>query len=103
MQETTRSAPTLEALRARRDEIVRLAEHYGASHVRAFGSVARGDATEDSDIDLLVHFPDDRSIFELVDLWLDLKDLLGRDVSLVPELDPEDPFMRRIARDLVAL
>ncbi|MDZ4768120.1 MAG: nucleotidyltransferase domain-containing protein [Chloroflexota bacterium] len=52
MQEKT--VPTLHGLRARRDEIIALAHAHGASNVRVFGSVARGDSTAESDIDLLV-------------------------------------------------
>ena len=48
--------PTLDDLRQLRDEILRIAEQYGASNVRVFGSVARGDARPDSDVDLLVDF-----------------------------------------------
>jgi predicted nucleotidyltransferase len=51
-----RSAPTLALLRKHRDEILRVASARGVSNVRVFGSVARGDATPDSDIDLLVDF-----------------------------------------------
>lgn len=43
MSDPTKSAPTLAVLRARRDEILVLAEHYGTSNLRVFGSVTRGD------------------------------------------------------------
>jgi uncharacterized protein len=49
-----KSPPTLADLRAHRDDILRAAAQYGAYNVRVFGSVARGDATEGSDIDFLV-------------------------------------------------
>ena len=55
--------PTLAALRARRQEILRVAAEYGASHIRVFGSVARGQADELSDIDLLVHMAEQPSGF----------------------------------------
>ena len=45
---------SLESLRARRDDILRIAIRHGAHNVRVFGSVARGEATEDSDVDFLV-------------------------------------------------
>jgi len=48
--------PTLAMLRARRGEILALADQYGAYNVRVFGSVARGEATPTSDVDLLVNF-----------------------------------------------
>lgn len=49
--------PTLDALRSRRQEILEIVESFGASNVRIFGSVARGDARDDSDIDLLIDVP----------------------------------------------
>jgi predicted nucleotidyltransferase len=103
MREATKKAPSMDELRALRDEINQLAAHYGASNVRAFGSVARGEAGPDSDVDLLVSFPDNRTIFDLVGLWLDLKDLLGREVSLVREREGDDAFMQRIRHDVVPL
>jgi predicted nucleotidyltransferase len=105
MSEALKSPPTLEALRARREEILALAECYGAYNVRVFGSVARGEATSDSDVDLIVDVRSSASIFDLVGLWLELKDLLGREVSLIT--DDEHPrrerFMQRVRKDAASL
>lgn len=97
--------PTLEELRARRDEIWRLAARYGASNVRVFGSVARGEASPESDVDLLVTIEEGVSMFELVGLWLDLQALLGREVSLVTDDQPprQERFMRCILKEAVSL
>lgn len=103
MSDATRTAPTLADLRARRDEILALAQRYGASNVRVFGSVARGEATPDSDVDLLVHFQAGTSLFELSALWQDLRDLLGYEVNLLSEGGLKDRFRQRIADDLIAL
>jgi hypothetical protein len=96
---------TLEDLRARRDEILALAADYGVTNVRVFGSIARGEAGPDSDVDLLVQAGDGMSMFDLVGLWLDLKVLLGREVSLIT--DDEDPqhvrFMNAVRKDAVPL
>ncbi|NUQ03773.1 MAG: nucleotidyltransferase family protein [Anaerolineae bacterium] len=70
-----------------------MAEQYGATNVRVFGSVARGEAREDSDVDFLVEFRKGTSIFELAGLRLDLMDLLSHDVDLVPE-DSLKPHVR---------
>lgn len=86
-----------------RDAILKLAAEYGASNVRIFGSVARGEATPESDVDLLVSFPSDRSIFDLIGLWLDLKDLLGRDVDISTDNSLKDYVRPSALRDAVPL
>jgi predicted nucleotidyltransferase len=87
----------------KRDQILRLAARYGAGNVRVFGSVARGEARPDSDVDLLVDFRDGSTIWDAVGLWQDLQTLLNRKVSLVGEDDPETRFMRRVLQDAVPL
>src|SRR5258707_11530350 len=69
----------------KRETILRLAAQYGASNVRVFGSVARGEARPDSDVDFLMKFRDDSNIFDLVGLWQDLTELLGREVDLIAD------------------
>jgi len=102
--ETPRRAPTLEDLRARRDEILALAERYGASNVRVFGSVARGDATPDSDIDLLVNFRENASLFEVSAFWQDVQALLNATVDVVEDhAGLRERFRKRIMRDVVPL
>jgi predicted nucleotidyltransferase len=103
MTDTLKQAITLDDLRARRDEILRLAEQYGASNVRIFGSVARGEARPDSDVDIVVDFPPKKSIFELVGLWLDLKELIGAEVSLVTDDALDGKFKSNVERDAVPL
>ena len=71
----------LETLRSeRRDEIIRLAEQHGAHSLRVFGSVARGEANEDSDLDLLVAWEPGRSLLDHAGLVQDLQELLGMKV-----------------------
>jgi uncharacterized protein len=72
-----RSPPTLDELRSRRDEILAICARHGASNVRVFGSVATGEADENSDLDLLVDMERGRSLFDLAALIGDLEDLLG--------------------------
>lgn len=74
---------TLEDLRARRDEILAIAARHGASNVRVFGSVARGEADEVSDLDVLVEMDKGRSLLDLAGFHLDLEDLLGVGVDVV--------------------
>ncbi len=99
----TRAAPTLAELRRHRDAVIALAARYMADDVRVFGSVARGDATPTSDIDLLVRFREGASLFEQSALWQELEALLGHPVSLVSEGGLRPSFRQRIMRDLVAL
>ena len=77
MTDMTKISPTFETLRQRRDEIMRLMEQYGAYNLRVFGSVARGDAGADSDVDLLVNFRKGTSLYDLSGLRLDLTESLG--------------------------
>ena len=70
-----------------RDEILALAAKYGAHNVRVFGSVARGDAGPESDIDILVNFEPGRDYFDQAGLLGDLRDLLGRPVDVIREPD----------------
>lgn len=75
---------TLDTLQhQKRDAILQLAGKYGARNVRVFGSVARGENTGTSDVDFLVEFENGRSLFDLIRLRLDLRDLLGAEVDLV--------------------
>lgn len=106
MTDDTTSIWTLERLRSRRDEILALAERYGAYDVRVFGSVARGDSTAGSDVDLLVRYRPGTSLWDAVGLWQDLQELLGCEVSLVGEDDDDSRrkrFLSRARRDAVAL
>jgi hypothetical protein len=77
MTDTTQSPPTLNKLRAKRADILRIASQYGVSNVRVFGSVVRDETGPGSDIDFLVDFPPDYSLLKLSGLVRSLQDLLG--------------------------
>ena len=74
-----------EILKNKRDEILRIAAKHGARNVRVFGSVARGDARPDSDVDLLIDAGPHRTFFFPGGLVADLEELLGRRVDVVTE------------------
>jgi len=76
---------TTDLLQSKREEILRIAARHGARNVRVFGSVARGEATETSDIDLLVSTTEHTSPWFPAGLVLDLEHLLGRKVDVVTE------------------
>jgi predicted nucleotidyltransferase len=74
---------TLDTLRQRRSEVLDLAHRRGVRKVWVFGSVARGEANPDSDVDFLVEFEPGRSLFDQVHLINDLGTLLGTRVDVV--------------------
>jgi predicted nucleotidyltransferase len=96
-------ATTLSQLRKRRDEIIDLARARGASRVRVFGSVARGEDIDGSDIDFLVDLDADRNLMDLGGLLMDLRDLLGRDVDVVTEAGLRPRVAARVLADAVEL
>jgi uncharacterized protein len=78
-------------LRQKRDDIKHIAARHGAYNIRVFGSIARGDARPESDIDFLIDAGPATSSWFPAGLILDLEDLLGRRVEVVTEkaLDPD--------------
>jgi predicted nucleotidyltransferase len=90
-------------LRSKRREVLDLAAKHGASRIRVFGSVARGDAGPDSDVDLLVAMDDDRSLLDLIGLGQDLQELLGRKVDVVSERGLSAHLRDRVLAEAVAL
>ncbi len=96
---------TLEDLRARREEILRIAEAHGARNVRVFGSVARGEAGPDSDIDFLVDIETDRRGFEFFSVLEDLRRAL--EVLLEHPVDVSEAVQGRaresVERDAIPL
>lgn len=96
--------PTLAQLKARREEIVALGRRHGARNLRVVGSVARGDAERDSDVDFLVDLDAGRSLLDVSGLVIDLEDLLGCRVHVVREAGVRRPEVRqRLLADAVPL
>ncbi|PWU05289.1 MAG: nucleotidyltransferase [Terriglobia bacterium] len=94
----------LDTLRsARRDEILRLAARHGAQNVRVFGSVARGQADENSDLDLLVSWEPGRSLLDHAGLVQDLQELLGVKVHVGTENSLHWYVRDRILREATPL
>lgn len=73
----------LELLKQKNLEILQIAARYGAHNVRVFGSVARAQSDEQSDIDFLVEMEPGRSLFDLGGLQSELETALGRPVDVV--------------------
>jgi len=79
----TGMSPLRDLVEARREQVKAVAARHHASRVRLFGSVARGDERPESDIDLLVDFTGDSSLFDLMRMTRELEDLLGHPVDVV--------------------
>ena len=72
-------------LQSKRQEIIQIVAQHGAYNVRVFGSVARGEARPDSDVDFLVNLEANRSLLDLARLLRELQTLLNRPVDVVTE------------------
>jgi len=97
------AALTIDALRERRTEIESVARAHGATRIRVFGSVARGDATQSSDLDLLVDLDEGRGLFDLGALLMDLRDLLGCEVDVATEVGLRPRVAQRVLADAIDL
>jgi len=92
-----------ELLKANREEIMCIAARYGARNIRVFGSVARGEADEDSDIDFLVEMEPGRSLLDMGGLLMDLEVLLQRRVDVVTERSLKKRIRSRVLHETVPL
>ena len=88
-------------LEGNRDEILRIAHKYGARNVRAFGSVARGDADDLSDLDLIVELESGRTLLDLGGLQFELEELMGCPVDVVTERGLKKRIRDRVLRDAI--
>ena len=91
------------ALASKRDQILALAAARGAQRLRIFGSVARGEDHEGSDIDLLIDMPVGTSLLQIVGLQHDIEDALGMRIDLCTERELHPSLRRRILSEARAL
>ena len=90
-------------VKLKRSQIADLARRYGATNIRLFGSVARGEERPDSDIDFLVDLQPGRSLFDLGGLLTDLEGLLARSVDVVTESGIKPRLKERILNEALPL
>ena len=90
-------------LKEKREEIIRIARLRGAGNIRIFGSWARGEGDEASDIDLLVDLEPGRSLLDLGGLWWDLNLLLSRKVDVITEKSKRPRARERALKEAVPL
>ena len=92
-----------ELVKLRRKEILAIAHRYGAKDVCVFGSVARGEARPDSDIDFLVELEPGRSLFDLGGMLYDLQELLGVQVDVVTRNGLRTRIRERVLSEAIPL
>lgn len=92
-----------ELLHVKREEILKVCAKYGARNVRVFGSVARGEADEQSDVDFLVEMEPGCSLFDLGGLQYELERLLGHPVDVVTERGLKARIRDRVLQEAVPL
>jgi len=93
----------IELLEEFRAEIMAIARRHGVDSIRVFGSVARGEAGPDSDVDLLVTISGQTSPWFPGGLVADLEDLLGRSVQVVTEQGLHDLLREQVMSEAVPL
>jgi predicted nucleotidyltransferase len=94
---------TQQLIHDKRDAILEIALRYGASDIRVFGSVARGDATDSSDLDLIVRFEPGRSLLDHGGLVMDLRELLGIRVDVIDEEAMRPRFRQHVMKEAIPL
>jgi len=87
----------------RREAILAIAERRGVTDVRIFGSMARGTAGEESDVDILVRPLPGTSLFDLGGLVMDVQELLGRPVDVVSERALHPAMREQVLREALPL
>lgn len=92
-----------ELLKEKRDEVLRSAAKYGARNIRVFGSLARGEADEKSDIDFLVEMEPGKSLLDLGGLQYELEALLRCRVDVVTERGLKRRIRERVLREAVPI
>lgn len=90
-------------LKEKREAILRIAAKHGARNVRVFGSVARGEADDRSDVDILVEMEKGRSLLDLAGLWRELNELLGVRVDVVTDKGLRDSIREQVLKEAVPL
>jgi predicted nucleotidyltransferase len=92
-----------ERLREKRSEILQIAERYGVSNVRVFGSVARRETRPDSDIDLLVDLEPRRTLLDFIGFKQSVESLLGCRVDLAETETLHEAIRDRVLREAIPL
>ena len=90
-------------IQSQRDTILAIGRRYGVKSIRLFGSVARGEENQASDLDFLVELEPGRSLFDLGGLQVDLEETLKCNVDVVTENGLRERIREDVLREAVAL
>jgi len=94
---------TQDLIRKKRSRILAIAGRHGATNLRIFGSVARGEAGPESDLDLLVDLEPGRSLLDHIALIQDLEEALGCKVDVVTVKALKERYKKRVLDETIAL
>ena len=92
-----------EVLKEKRKEILRIAASHGGQNIQVFGSLVRGEAGPESDVDILIDLAPDRTLLDIVAIKQDLEDLLGRQVDVVTEAAISPYIREHVLEEAVSL
>ncbi len=90
-------------LKEKREDILQIAAKHGARNVRVFGSVVRGEARPDSDVDFLVDMEPGRTLLDMGGLLMELRDALGQEVDVVTERGLKTRIRERVLKEAMPL
>ncbi len=93
----------INVINKKKNQIKKIALKHGARSIKIFGSVARREETKDSDIDFLVEFESDRSLFDLIALKNELEELLNMPVDVVTENSIHHTIRENIKSEVVEM
>lgn len=94
---------TMTNILARRDDILRICRRHGGYNVRVFGSVVRGEASQASDLDLLVELDENHSLLDRIAIWNELQDYLGMRVDVVSPRGLHEAIKDQVLAEAVSL
>ena len=90
-------------IKNRRNEILDIAAKYGAKNIRVFGSMAHGEESPESDLDIIVEMEKGRSLLDIIAIKQDIEELLGRKVDVVTEASISPYIRDNVLKEAVAL
>ena len=100
MEPSAKNSITIDEIR---HKAVPILKNAGITRSAVFGSVARGEAGDDSDIDILIEFERKMTLFDLVGLEQELEDALGRKVDIVTRRSIYPPLKKYIEKDEISI